>query len=99
MFVYCCIFFFPKSPPPEETFAWRPSDRYTTTASATATTMTTTTSTSSTSTAAPAMPQWNGTISHFAESKSGLPPTQSATVTLLQRNRGEKRDNLVSVGF
>lgn len=74
---------------PEESFAWKPPER-TTTAHITATTTTTTTSTMS----LPASPttsfsSWNGTISHFAETKSGLPLSQSPTITLLQKSRGE----------
>ncbi len=79
-------------PTPEELFGQPKSTEQITTASATATTTTTTTAasavTSSTSTP-PSYAHWNGTISHFSESRSGLPQPQSATITLLQKSRGE----------
>ena len=66
------------------------SSRSTTTASSTATTATTTTSVTSSMPSPPvsSFSNWNGTISHFAESRSGLPVYQSPTITLLQKSRG-----------
>ena len=69
----------------DNSFAWKPPEH--TTASATGTTTTTTTSSVSSPTRT-SFASWNGTISHFSETKSGLPPSQSPTITLLQKSRG-----------
>ncbi len=72
-------------PKPEDSYAWKPPDRPAAMTTATTTTATTSKPVMST----PSFSTWNGTISHFAETKSGLPLPQSPTITLLQKSRGK----------
>ena len=72
----------------DDSFAWKPPEHTTASATGTTTTTTTTTTSSVSSPTKTNFASWNGTISHFAETKSGLPPSQSPTVTLLQKSRG-----------
>ena len=80
----------------DDSFAWKPPEH--TTASATGTTTTTTTSSVSSPTKT-SFASWNGTISHFSETKSGLPPSQSPTVTLLQKSRGTQPPFICYMSF
>lgn len=76
----------PSPPGPEESFAWKPSEHTISSPIAIATSATTRTSSAS-SPSNTRFSAWNGT-SHFMERKSSLPPSQSPTVTLLQKDRG-----------
>ena len=92
--IFICMPF--KSHDEDDSFAWKPPEH--TTASATGTTTTTTTSSVSSPTKT-SFASWNGTISHFSETKSGLPSSQSPTVTLLQKSRGTQPPFICYMSF